>query len=145
MDQLGRAPSYSGQQMSNYVLGCMRNGVVPTINTMVYVDGTVLPASLAVFQAIKTAVANVNPVVSIREEAPRPAAPRSVPSGESFQIFGDRILFPLKYAGKEITYAISDMTGKRLRSASASKPSVNLRRELKLTDGHYLVKIVSAR
>jgi len=148
MDQLGRTPSYSAQQMSNYVLGCMKNGVVPTINTMVYVDGTVLPASLAVFQAIKAAVANVNPVVSIRERAPSPEAPRSAligAIGDNFQIFGDKIVFPSKYAGKEITYAISDMTGKHLRNASTSKSAVNLRQELKLTDGHYLVKIVSVR
>jgi hypothetical protein len=143
MDQLNRTPSYSGQQMANYVLGCMKNGVVPTINTMVYVDGTLLPASLAVFQAIKTAVANVNPVVSIREGAPRSVAPRSVLIGDNFQIFGDKILFPSKYTGKEIMYSVFDMTGKRLRSSSTSKLAVNLRHELKLRDGHYLVRIVS--
>jgi hypothetical protein len=145
MDQLGRTPSYSAQQMSNYVLGCMKNGVVPTINTMVYVDGTVLPASLAIFQAIKTAVANVNPVVSVRDGAPSSAAPRSVLIGGNFQIFGDKILFPSKYAGKEIMYAIYDMTGKHLRNASTSKLAVNLRQELKLPDGHYTVKIASVR
>ena len=47
----------------------MKNGVVPTINTMIYVDGTILPASLAIFQALKQAVANVNSIVSICEEA----------------------------------------------------------------------------
>jgi hypothetical protein len=145
MDQLGRTPSYTGQQMSSYVLGCMKNGVVPTINTMIYVDGTILPASLAVFQAIKAAVANVNPVVSVRDGAPSSASPRSVLSDDNFQIFGDKIVFPSKYAGKEIAYAISDMTGKHLRNASTSKLTVNLRQELKLTDGHYLVKIVSVR
>jgi hypothetical protein len=75
--------------------------------------------------------------------APRPAAPHSVLINENFQIFGDKILFSPKYAGKEITYAIYDMTGKRLRNASTLKLAVNLRHELKLTDGHYLVRIVS--
>jgi hypothetical protein len=145
MDQLGRTPSYSGQTMSNYVLGAMRSGVAVTINTMIYVDGTILPASLAVFQAIKQAVANVKPIVSIHAEAPRSAAPRSVLIGGNFQIFGDKILFPSKYAGKEIMYAIYDMTGKHLRNASTSKLAVNLRQELKLPDGHYTVKIASVR
>jgi hypothetical protein len=75
--------------------------------------------------------------------APRQAAQRSMLTNDNFQIFGDKILFPSKYAGKEITYAIFDMTGKRLRNASTSKLAVNLRHELKLTDGHYLVRIVS--
>ena len=75
--------------------------------------------------------------------APRQAAQRSVLANDNFQIFGDKILFPSKYVGKEITYAIFDMTGKRLRNAITTKLAVNLRQELKLTDGHYLVKIVS--
>jgi len=75
--------------------------------------------------------------------ARRQAAQRLVPVNDNFQIFGDKILFPSKYAGKEITYAIFDMTGKRLRNSSTSKLAVNLRQELKLTDGHYLVRIVS--
>ncbi len=75
--------------------------------------------------------------------APRRTAPRSLPANDNFQVFGDRILFPSKYAGKEISYAIFDMTGKRLRNSSTSKLTVNLRQELKLREGHYLVKIVS--
>jgi Alpha-L-fucosidase len=145
MDQLGRTPSYSAQQIESYVLGCMKNGVVPTINTMIYVDGTILPASLAIFEALKQAVANVNPVVSIRTEASPSAAPRSVLNDDNFQILGDKILFPSKYAGKEIMYSIFDITGKRLRNSSTSKLTVNLRQESKLRDGHYIVQIVSVR
>jgi hypothetical protein len=75
--------------------------------------------------------------------APRLAAPRSVLIDNNIQTFGDKILFPSKYAGKKISYAIFAMTGKRLRNASTSKSAVNLRQELKLTEGHYIVKIVS--
>jgi hypothetical protein len=77
--------------------------------------------------------------------APRPVAPHTVLINENFQIFGDKILFSSKYAGKEITYAIFDMTGKRLRNSSTSKLAVNLRHELQLPDGHYTVQIVSVR
>jgi hypothetical protein len=143
MDQLGRSPSYNGQTMANYVTQCIRNGVAITINTMIYVDGTILPASMDVFRYIKQAVANVKPVVSIHAVAPH--TQRSLLTLDNIQIFGDKILFPSKYAGKKISYAIFDMTGKRLRNANTSKLAVNLRQELKLKDGHYIVKIVSIR
>jgi len=65
MDQLGRTPSYSAQQMSNYAVSAIRNGVALTVNTMIYADGTILPASLNVFRAMKAAVVNAQPIVNV--------------------------------------------------------------------------------
>lgn len=133
MDQLGRTPSYSAQQMSNYTVSAIRNGVVLTINTMIYADGTILPASLNVFRAIKQAVANVNPVV-------KTSPPISF--GKNLTISsGNRelIINEMGDFGEAVIYTISGGTVKAIPLLRGK--NVIPHRDLPLTPGSHIIKV----
>lgn len=133
MDQPGRTPSYSAQTMVNYVLACMKNGVVPTINTMVYADGTLLPSSLEIFRRIKLAVANVKPVVGIAPQITLDKNPVPRPG------FRELVIDGADNSGEAVIYS---MAGNKVDAFPLSPGKhVLAYRDLHVPPGLYLIRV----